>query len=139
LRAGLLGSAGLRLLVACACGARAYLSEPRFKRKGFAVCDGCGAVIVYGSLEILDATGAEEFMAENKKQEEERESLTEEVMLELRRFIQVFDSQPSWLWAPATQRLVQAVRAKLEILGGPIEVCRVAPRDGAAAETSGGE
>lgn len=73
------------------------------------------------------------------RQEEEREALTEEVTRELRRFVQVFDSQPGWMWAPATQRLVQAVRPKLEILGGPIAPVRVAPRDGAAPETSGGE
>ena len=62
MRAQLLGSAGLRLLVACACGARAYLFAPQFKRKGYTVCDECGAVIVYGSLEVLDPTKAEEFM-----------------------------------------------------------------------------
>lgn len=139
MRAQLLGSAGLRLLVACRCGARAYLSAPRFKRRGFAVCGGCEAVTVYGTMEILDTIRVEEFMAGIIRQEEEREALTEEVTLELRRFVQVFDSQPSWMWAPATQRLVQAVRPKLEILGGPIERGQVAPRDGAEPETYGGE
>lgn len=136
MRAQILGSAGLRLLVACRCGARAYLSAPRFKRRGYTVCDKCEAVIVYGSLEILAPAGAEEFMAGIRKQEEEREALTEEVVLAVRRFVQVYDSQPAWLWSPATQRLVQAVRPKLELLGGPIEPGRVAPRDGAEPETA---
>lgn len=42
----------------------------------------------------------------------------------MRRFVQLFDGQPEWLWSPATVRLVQAIRPKLELLGGPIGPAR---------------
>ncbi|HEX8560330.1 MAG TPA: hypothetical protein VF668_19695 [Pyrinomonadaceae bacterium] len=54
------------------------------------------------------------------RQEEEREALLGDVERELRRFVRAYDGQPEWLWSPATQRFVRAVRPKLELLGGPI-------------------
>lgn len=54
------------------------------------------------------------------KQEGEREALRSDLERELRRFVRAFEGQPEWLWSPATVRFVQAVRPKLELLGGPI-------------------
>jgi hypothetical protein len=50
----------------------------------------------------------------------ERELLRDDLERELRGFVRAYDSQPEWLWSPATRRLVRAVRPKLELLGGPI-------------------
>lgn len=120
MRAEWLGSAGLTALVRCACGARLYLSRPHWSRRGFSICDDCKAVILYASLVVVDPGGAEEFLAMFSTQREEREAAVGALERELRRFIRVFDQQPEWLWSPATVRFVQAVRPKLELLGGPV-------------------
>jgi hypothetical protein len=77
-------------------------------------------VILYASLEVVDPRDTEEFIEMVIAQEEERELLKEGVERELRRFVRAYDGQPEWLWSPATQKFVRAVRPKLELLGGPI-------------------
>jgi len=119
-RAAWLGSAGLTALVRCRCGARLYLSRPHWSRRGFTVCDDCKAVILYASLVVVDPSGVEEFLSMFSTQREEREAAVGALERELRRFVRVFDQQPEWLWSPATVRFVQAVRPKLELLGGPV-------------------
>jgi hypothetical protein len=119
-RAAWLGSAGRTVLVRCRCGARRYLSRPHWSRRGFTICDDCKAVILYASLVVVDSDGVEEFLSMFSTEREEREALTAALERELRRFVRVFDRQPEWLWSPATVRFVQAVRPKLEQLGGPI-------------------
>jgi hypothetical protein len=119
-RAEWLGSAGVTALVRCACGARLYVERRQWAGRGFTVCDGCGAVILYASLDVVDPEGVEEFVAMSIRQGQEREAIMKELERELRRFVGVYDGQPEWLWSPATQRLVRAVRPKLERLGGPV-------------------
>lgn len=120
MRAQWLGSAGITVLVRCLCGARLYLSRQHWSRRGFTVCDDCKAVILYASLVVINPEGVEEFLAMFSSEREQREALTKALERELRQFIRVYDRQPEWLWSPATQRFVQAVRPKLEQLGGPI-------------------
>lgn len=115
-----LGAAGLTALVRCVCGARLYLSRRQWARRRFTVCDDCRATILYASLEVVDPGDAEGFVQMVIAQEEEREALRGDVERELRRFVRAYDQQPEWLWSPATQRFVRAVRPKLELLGGPI-------------------
>jgi len=115
-----LGSAGPTALVRCVCGRKLYLPRRQFRRHGFTICDDCRSTILYASLEVVDPRDAEEFVEMVIRQEEERETLREDVERELRRFVRAFDGQPEWLWSPATQRFVRAVRPKLELLGGPI-------------------
>ena len=50
----------------------------------------------------------------------EERALRADVERELRGFLRTFDRHPEWVWSPATVRFVQAVRPKLELLGGPI-------------------
>lgn len=119
-RAKWLGSAGRTALVRCTCGARLYFSLPHWRRRSFAACDECKAVIRYGSLEVVEPHQVEEFVNMVIAQEEERETLRAGVERALRHFIRVFDGQPEWLWSPATVKFVAAVRPKLELLGGPI-------------------
>jgi hypothetical protein len=119
-RAEWLGSAGVTALVRCACGARLYLSRPHWSRRGFALCDDCKSAILYASLVVVDPEGVEEFVAMSIMQGQEREAIMKELERELRRFLSVYDGQPEWLWSSATQRLVRAVRPKLERLGGPV-------------------
>jgi hypothetical protein len=136
-RAEWLGSAGVTALVRCNCGARLYLSRPHWSRRGFALCDGCGAAILYASLEVVAPESVEEFVAMIISQGQEREAIMKELERELRRFVGVYDGQPEWLWSPATQRLVRAVRPKLERLGGPVWPARrqdVATPEGAYRE-----
>ncbi|MET0650194.1 MAG: hypothetical protein ABW208_26600 [Pyrinomonadaceae bacterium] len=45
-----------------------------------------------------------------------REALWLELERELRRFVRLFDTQPEWLWEPATAQLTRAVRPKLMAL-----------------------
>ena len=120
MRAEFLGAAGLTDLVGCVCGRRLYLSRWRWARRGFTVCDDCKAIIRYGSLSVVEAHDSEDFFTMVISQEEESEALRGDVERELRRFVRAFDGQPEWLWSPATQRFVRAVRPKLELLGGPI-------------------
>lgn len=115
-----LGSAGITALVRCVCGARLYVSLPHWRRRSFTACDDCKRMILYASLEVVDPQQAEDFLSMVIAQEQEREALREDVERELRRFVRAFDRQPEWLWSPATQRLVRALRPKLELLGGPI-------------------
>lgn len=115
-----LGSAGAAALVRCLCGARLCVSLPRWRRRSFTACDACGALILYASLAVVDPQRVEEFISMFNSQEEERASLLADVERELRRFVRAFDRQPEWLWSPATRRLVQTVKPKLELLGGPI-------------------
>lgn len=124
MRAEFLGAAGLTDMVRCACGKRLYLSRRHWARRSFTVCDDCKAVIKYGSLEVVNPDESEDFFTMIVRQGEERDALKEDVERELRRFVQVFDGQPEWLWSPATVRLVQTIRPKLEILGGPIPAAR---------------
>lgn len=120
MRAKFLGAAGLTDLLQCVCGRRLYLTRRHRARRGFTVCDDCKAIIRYGSLEVVEAHDSEDFFTMVISQEEEREALRGDVERELRRFVRAFDCQPEWLWSPATQRFVRAVRPKLELLGGPI-------------------
>lgn len=115
-----LGSAGPTALVRCVCGARLYVPRRQWARRTFTVCDACRATILYASLEVVDPEDAEEFVEMVIAQEQEREALREGVERELRRFVRAYDGQPEWLWSPATQRFVRAVRPKLELLGGPM-------------------
>jgi hypothetical protein len=115
-----LGSAGGTALVRCVCGARLYRPLRLWARWSFTACGDCGAVILYASLEVVDPRDAEEFIEMVIAREEERELLKEDVERELRRFVRAYDGQPEWLWSPATQKFVRAVRPKLELLGGPI-------------------
>jgi hypothetical protein len=115
-----LGSAGLTILVRCTCGARLYVERRPWEHRGFTVCDECEAAIHYASLQVVDPEGVEEFMTMLARQREEREALIKEMERELRRFVQVYDGQPEWLWSPATVKFVRAVRPKLEQLGGPV-------------------
>lgn len=124
LRAEWLGSAGFTVLIRCRCGARLHLSRAHWSRRGFTICDDCKAVILYASLVVVDPEGVEEFLSMFSTQREEREALTKALERELRRFVRVFDGQPEWLWSPATVKFVQAVRPKLERLGGPIRAGR---------------
>jgi hypothetical protein len=119
-RAEWLGSAGLTALVRCACGARLYLSRPHWSSRNFAVCDDCKGAIHYASLEVIDPGAVEDFVEMVISRQQEREALRSELERELRRFVRVFDGQPEWLWSPATVSFVQAVRPKLEQLGGAI-------------------
>lgn len=131
-----LGSAGLTVLVRCVCGIRLFLSRRQWRRRGFTVCDDCRAVILYASLEIVDPRDVEEFIEMVIRREEEREGLRQDVERELRRFVRVYDQQPRWLWSPATNKLVQAIRPKLELLGGAIEPLRGGEEYGAAQEAA---
>jgi hypothetical protein len=135
-RASWRGSAGFTVLVGCVCGRRLYLPRRRWLRRGFAICDWCRAVIVSGSLLVLSPEDVEEFMAGVMRGEEERAALRDDVERELRRFVQVYDTQPEWLWSPATVKLVQAVRPKLELLGGPIGRAEGGRRAGATPEAA---
>ena len=130
------GSAGLTVIVGCVCGARIYLSRLRWSRRSFTVCDDCKAVILYGSLAVLNPEDVEEFMEVVIRAEEEREALRDDVEAELRHFVRVFDTQPEWLWSPATVNLVRAVRPKLELLGGPIERASGGRQSGATPEAA---
>lgn len=47
----------------------------------------------------------------------ESEALWRSVERELRRFAEVYERLPQWLWSPETVRLMRAVRPKLERLG----------------------
>lgn len=120
MRAQWLGSAGPTALVRCACGARLYLSLPHWSRRSFTVCDDCRGAILYASLEVVEDRRREELVSMVISQQEEREALKSELERELRRFVRVYDQQPEWLWSPATVKFVQAVRPKLELLGGPV-------------------
>jgi hypothetical protein len=119
-KAAWLGSAGLTILVRCACGARLYILRQPWERRAFTVCDECKSAIHYGSLQVIDPEGVEEFVEMIARQGQEREALMAEMERELRRFVRVFDGQPEWLWSPATVKFVRAVRPKLEQLGGPV-------------------
>lgn len=130
-----MGSAGLTAIVRCVCGTKVYLSLEPWRRRGFTICDGCKSIIVYGSLTIVNADEAEEFFTMIVKQGEEREALRVEVEQELRRFVRAFDGQPKWMWSPATVRMVQAIRPKLEQLGGRINPGQVGD-DGATLEAA---
>jgi hypothetical protein len=136
MRAEFLGAAGPTDLMRCVCGARAYLSRRHWARRGFTVCDECKAVIRYGSLEVVEAHDSEDFFTMVISQEEEREALTADVERELRRFVRAYEQQPEWLWSPATQRFVQTVRPKLELLGGPIGPMDAGAEYGAAPEAA---
>lgn len=131
-----LGAAGPNALVRCVCGARRYLPRRPWARRGFTVCDDCQSTILYASLEVVDPKDAEEFVAMVIAQEEERETLRTDVERELRRFVRAFDAQPEWLWSPATQRFVRAVRPKLELLGGPIGAADAGREYGVAQEAA---
>ncbi|MDT5271136.1 MAG: hypothetical protein QOH49_3322 [Acidobacteriota bacterium] len=120
MRAAWLGSAGLTALVRCTCGARLYLSRPHWSSRNFALCDDCKGAIHYASLEVIDPAAVEAFVEMIINRQAEREALKVELERELRRFIRVYDQQPEWLWSPATVQFVQAVRPKLEQLGGEI-------------------
>lgn len=124
MKAQWLGSAGTTVLVRCRCGARVQVSRAHWQAQVLTRCDGCGAAILYPSLEIVAVEKVEELMAGILKQEQEREALLADVQRELRRFVQLYDRQPEWLWSPVTVRFVQAVRPKLELLGGPIPPAR---------------
>jgi hypothetical protein len=69
-------------------------------------------------------------------QEEERELLRGDLEREARRFVRIFDTQPEWLWSPATVKFVRAVRPKLELLGGPIHAARGGEAEGASSEAA---
>lgn len=129
MRASWLGSAGLTALVRCVCGARLYLSVPHWSSRNFAVCDDCHGAIHYASLEVVKPAAVEEFVEMIISRQAERAALQRELERELRRFVRVFDQQPEWLWSPATVQFVQAIRPKLEQLGGKIW----SGRDGEAA------
>jgi hypothetical protein len=120
MRAEWLGAAGLTVLVRCACGARLYVPRRQWRARGFTVCDDCHAAIRYASLEVVDPEAMEDFVEMVIRQQGEREALKEDLERELRRFVRVFDQQPEWLWSPATVKFVQAVRPKLELLGGAV-------------------
>jgi hypothetical protein len=136
MRAKFLGSAGPTDLVRCACGAKLYLSRQHWARRSFTVCDDCKSVIRYGSLEVVEAREAEDFFTMIIRQGEERAALKEDLERELRHFVQVFDQQPEWLWSPATVRLVQTIRPKLELLGGPIGPARGGGEVGVSLESA---
>jgi hypothetical protein len=119
-RALWLGSAGLTALIRCWCGARLYISVPHWSSRTFTLCDDCKGAILYASLVVVDREAVEVFIRMVINEQEGREALRGEVERELRRFVRVFDQQPEWLWSPATVRFVQAVRPKLELLGGAI-------------------
>lgn len=136
MRAELLGAAGLTELVRCACGARLYLPRRQWARRGFTICDGCKAIIRYGSLLVVAADEAEEFIAMVIREGEERAALRGEVERELRRFVRVYDGQPEWLWSPATVRFVRAVRPHLERLGGPVRSALATVEEGAMREAA---
>jgi hypothetical protein len=125
-KADWLGSAGLTTLLRCLCGARLYVERREWAASGFTVCEGCGAAIHHASLQVVDPEGVEEFATMILRQKEEREALMAEMERELRRFVQVYDGQPEWLWSPATIKFVRAVRPKLEQLGGPVWPSRTA-------------
>ena len=120
MRAAWLGSAGLTALVRCVCGARLYLSVPHWSSRNFAVCDDCKGAIHYASLQVVAAEAVEDFVQMIISRQAEREVLRGELERELRRFVRLFDTQPEWLWSPATVQFVQTVRPKLEQLGGQI-------------------
>lgn len=124
MKAEFLGSAGPTDLVRCTCGKKLFLSRRHWARRSFTVCDDCKAVIRYGSLEVVNPDESEDFFTMIIRRGEERDALRGDVERELRRFVQLFDTQPEWLWSPATVKMVQAVRPKLELLGGPIEPAR---------------
>ncbi|HEX8351545.1 MAG TPA: hypothetical protein VF611_01380 [Pyrinomonadaceae bacterium] len=126
MKAGWLGSAGFTVLVRCTCGARLYVPRRQWEGRGFTVCDDCKAAIRYASLEVINPEAVEEFVEMISRQGREREALKEDLERELRRFVRVYDGQPEWLWSPATVKFVQAVRPKLELLGGPVGPARVA-------------
>jgi hypothetical protein len=88
--------------------------------RNFAVCDDCHGAIHYASLQVVAPEAAEEFVEMIISRQAERDTLRGELERELRRFVRVFDQQPAWLWSPATVQFVQAVRPKLEQLGGEI-------------------
>jgi hypothetical protein len=69
---------------------------------------------------VIDPAAVEAFVEMIINRQAEREALKVELERELRRFIRVYDQQPEWLWSPATVQFVQAVRPKLEQLGGEI-------------------
>lgn len=66
----------------------------------------------------------------------EEQALVEDLQRELRGFVRTFDSHPEWVWSPATVRFVQAVRPKLELLGGPIGPADAGREYGAAAAST---
>lgn len=119
-RAEWLGSAGITTLIRCACRARLFVPRGPWARRGFTRCDDCKAAIRYASLEVVDPGRVEEFVEMIIREGHEREALVRELERELRRFVSAYDGQPEWLWSPATQRFVRAVRPKLERLGGPV-------------------
>lgn len=121
MRAEWVGSAGATAVIRCPCGARAQLPVGPWRRRGFTICDRCKAVVIYGSLKALTGKEAEDFMAEAVRGERQRQALREELERELRRFVRAFDSQEVWQWSPATVRLVEAVRPRLELLGPAAE------------------
>jgi hypothetical protein len=125
MRAEWLGAAGFTVLVRCTCGARLYVPRRQWEQRSFTVCDDCKAAILYASLEVVEPSGVEGFVEMIINQGREREALRDELERELRRFVRVFDSQPEWLWSPATVKFVRAVRPKLELLGGPVGPARV--------------
>lgn len=131
-----LGSAGNTVLVRCVCGSRLYRPLRQWRRRSFTVCDECKSTILYASLEVVDPTDAEEFIEMVIVQEEEREALREGVERELRRFVRAYDGQPEWLWSPATQKFVRAVRPKLELLGGPIGAADAGGQYGVSQEAA---
>ena len=120
MRAWWLGSAGLTALVRCVCGARLYLSLPHWSSRNFAVCDDCRSAIHYASLQVIAPEAVEDFVEMVINRQAEREALRRDLERELRRYVRLFDRQPEWLWSPATVQFVQAVRPKLEQLGGEI-------------------
>ena len=115
MRAQHLGSTAVTTRLRCTCGHKADIYKYFWQRRGYVICDRCKSFILYHSLEVKasDWQGYASIDSRPVAGELQAYKLLEE---ELRSFLRRYESQPEWLWAPQTTRMVEAVRPRLELL-----------------------
>lgn len=133
-RAEYLGSNPLSVLVRCPCGRRNYFTRADWRRRGVAVCQGCGTGILHGSLQTVSPREAERMAQAHTPTETELQALYHVEQM-VRDFLKEYGEQPRWLWAPATTRMAEQLRPLLAALdeareGRPSPLPETEPADG---------
>jgi hypothetical protein len=109
MKAQLLGSTPLTLLIKCICLKRQYLDREQWAIDSVTLCARCHRGILYTGLTIITTQEAARIMAENEIYEGELKALRAMDTL-MRGFIQQYDVHPEWLWAPQTNRVARRLK-----------------------------
>jgi hypothetical protein len=109
MKAQLLGSTPLTMLIKCVCKRRQYLERRQWSSDSVTLCARCRRGILYTGLTIITTQEAAQIMAENEMFEGELKALREMDTL-MRGFIEQYDKHPEWLWAPQTNRVAKRLK-----------------------------